>query len=56
MGSYLSDSIQVPVIPGDIYFMTIPIENKTNERQTFKFTIHDPDSELLEESEVQMVH
>ena len=32
MGTYLSDSVQVPVIPGDIYFMTVPIENRTKER------------------------
>jgi hypothetical protein len=56
MGTYLSDSLQVPVIPGDIYFMTVPIENRTKERQAYQITIQDPDEDLTEIKEVQMVH
>ena len=56
MGTYLSDSLQVPVIPGDIYFMTVPIENRTKERQAYQITIQDPDEDLTEFKEVQLVH
>jgi len=43
------------VIPGEFSFLEVPIENTTNERQSYSVTIFDPDVNLLEESEVKMV-
>ena len=55
MGNYLSDSHQVTMIPGEYSFLEVPIENTTDQRQSYQVSILDPDADLLEESEVKMV-
>ena len=43
------------MIPGEYSFLEVPIENNTNERQSYQVSILDPDADCLEESEVKMV-
>ena len=55
LGGQLSDSTLIHVIPGQISFMSIPIENTSGIRQVYEVRIEDPDSNNTEHEEVQMV-
>jgi len=41
---YMSDSQVIHLIPGELSFMTVQVENKSNLRQVYKIKIHDPDA------------
>jgi hypothetical protein len=56
MGSYMAESKQVSVVPGDLSFMVLPLENVSQQRQVYQIAIHDPDSNFLEREEVTMVY
>lgn len=56
MGGFLGESQLITVIPGQISFMTIPIENTSGIRQVFEVRIEDPDSLNTEHEEIQMVY
>jgi hypothetical protein len=56
MGSFEKTHKVVNVVPGQISFEKILLENRTNEIQNYNVSIRDPDSNLIEEEEVQMVH
>ena len=47
MGSYMAESKQVSVVPGDLSFMVLPLENVSQQRQVYQIAIHDPDSNFL---------
>lgn len=55
MGGQLADSTLIHVIPGQISFMSIPIENTSGVRQVFQVRIEDPDSLTTEHQEIQVV-
>jgi hypothetical protein len=55
MGSALGDSTLMHVIPGQVSFMSIPLENNSGIRQVYEVRIEDPDSVNTEHEEVQMV-
>ena len=55
LGGQLADSTLIHVIPGQISFMSIPIENTYGIRQVYEVRIEDPDSMTTEHQEVQVV-
>ena len=56
MGNFMTDSKMVSVIPGDISFVTMPIQNDSQETKVYQIAIHDPDVSFLETQEVSMVY
>jgi hypothetical protein len=52
MGSAMGDSTLMHVIPGQVSFMSIPLENNSGLRQVYEIRIEDPDSINTEHEEV----
>ena len=52
LNGYMADSQIVPLVPGELSFITIPLENKSTKREVYTVKITDPDHNLVERDEV----
>ena len=55
MGTYLADSQIVPMVPGEITFHQVTLENTTPSRAAFVVRVRDPD-ESTKREEVELVY
>jgi hypothetical protein len=56
ISGYLTDSKKVAVTPGDVSFVSMHLQNQTNEKQVYSVTIQDPHQDFLEREEVTLVY
>lgn len=56
LNDYISDAIQLNVIPGELTFFTLPIHNKFNQNEVYSVHIKDPDESFLASKEIMLVN
>jgi hypothetical protein len=58
MGEYLEESKVIPMIPGDVTFIKVPVTNHSQMQKAYSITIDDPQADLFLDGrrEVQMIY